>query len=83
MPLPVQTGRANAASSLYASAPDLAAFLIELAEPRLQDIHATEKMTAPSQRIDDVAAWGLGIGVERHARGRDLWQWAPIPARRV
>lgn len=79
LPLPVQTGPANAASSLYASAPDLAAFMIELARPRLADVHATEKMTTAQQRIDGIAAWGLGIGVETHARGRDLWQWGSNP----
>lgn len=79
LPLPVQTGPANAASSLYASAPDLAAFMIELARPRLGDLNATAEMTKAQQRIDDVASWGLGIGVERHARGRDLWQWGSNP----
>lgn len=79
LPLPVQTGGANAASSLYASAGDLAAFMIELARPSLGDAGATTAMTTALERIDDVASWGLGIGVERHARGRDLWQWGSNP----
>lgn len=79
LPLPTETGPANAASSLYASAPDLARFLIELAKPTLGNIAATNEMTTAQQRIDDVASWGLGIGVERHAKGRDLWQWGSNP----
>jgi CubicO group peptidase (beta-lactamase class C family) len=78
IPLPVDD-TANAASSLRASAPDLARFMIELAKPQLGDTAATAEMTKPHQRIDDIASWGLGIGVERHAKGRDLWQWGSNP----
>lgn len=78
LPLPA-SNEANAASSLYATAPDLASFMIELAEPTLGDVAATHEMTTAHQRIDDVASWGLGIGVERHAKGRDLWQWGSNP----
>jgi hypothetical protein len=45
----------------------------------LGDRVATQQMTTAQHRIDDVAAWGLGIGVERHAQGRDLWQWGSNP----
>jgi CubicO group peptidase (beta-lactamase class C family) len=78
LPLPTDD-TANAASSLRASAPDLARLMIELAKPTLGDTAATSEMTRPHQRIDDIAAWGLGIGVERHAQGRDLWQWGSNP----
>lgn len=78
LPLPAGPA-ANAASSLYASAPDLARFLIELAQPTLGDTAATREMGTVQVRIDDVAAWGLGIGVETHAKGRDLWQWGSNP----
>jgi CubicO group peptidase (beta-lactamase class C family) len=78
LPVPVDE-TPNAASSLHASAPDLARFLIELARPTLGNRVATQQMTTAQHRIDDVAAWGLGIGVERHAQGRDLWQWGSNP----
>src|SRR5690606_31552562 len=65
----------NAASSLKATAGDLARFLVELARPTIGDARATRAMGVASQRIDDVSAWGLGIGVERHAAGRYLWHW--------
>lgn len=79
-PLPLPTDdTANAASSLHASAPDLARFLIELTKPTISDTAATAEMTKAHQRIDAVASWGLGIGVERHANGRDLWQWGSNP----
>jgi CubicO group peptidase (beta-lactamase class C family) len=78
LPVPIDE-TPNAASSLHASAPDLARFLIELATPTLGDLAATREMTAAQHRIDDIAAWGLGIGVERHAKGRDLWQWGSNP----
>ena len=79
LPLPAGPDEANAASSLHATAPDLAKFLIELAKPSLADTGATRRMTTAQQNIDRVGAWGLGIGVERHPRGRDLWQWGDNP----
>lgn len=77
-PLPIPliartTVRANAASSLHASAPDLARFLI------LLGTSAPAEMTRAHRNIDAVSAWGLGIGVERHASGRDLWHWGSNP----
>jgi hypothetical protein len=32
-------------------------------------------MLAPATRIDEALSWGLGWGLERHARGEFFWQW--------
>jgi Beta-lactamase len=36
-------------------------------------------MTAMPREIDARSGWGLGIGIERHGRGRDLWHWGSSP----
>ena len=72
VPLPtMETGPANAASSLRATASDLARFLLYMAK--------NEEMTRIHRTIDAKSAWGLGIGIERHARGSDLWHWGSNP----
>ncbi len=82
LPIPLPTmeiGPANAASSLRATAPALAGFMIELSQPRTLDAAAVARMTRASRTIDARSAWGLGIGIEHHARGRDLWHWGSNP----
>ncbi len=76
MPIPLiarTSVRANAASSLHASASDLARFLI------LLSTSAPAEMTRAHRNIDAVSAWGLGVGIERHRGGRDLWHWGSNP----
>jgi CubicO group peptidase (beta-lactamase class C family) len=80
IPLPTaETGPANAASTLRATAPALAAFMIELSRPRTLDPDAVRTMTRVHRTIDGRSAWGLGVGIERHARGVDLWHWGSNP----
>jgi len=55
LPIPVDA-TPNAASSLHASAPDLARFLLELARPTLGDPGATRAMASAQQRLDGVSA---------------------------
>jgi CubicO group peptidase (beta-lactamase class C family) len=75
-PIPTEPGpQPSAVGSLRASAPDLAAFLIELAEPQ----HLSEDLAAQI-RIPQVSAgsdmsWGLGPGIQHGVQGDSLWQY--------
>ncbi len=67
--------RASAVGSLRTSAPDLAAFLIELADPQYmsQDL-ALQIRTAQVSAGRDMS-WGLGPGIQHNSQGDALWQY--------
>jgi CubicO group peptidase (beta-lactamase class C family) len=67
--------RASAVGSLRTSAPDLAAFLIELADPQYmsQDLALQIRTSQVSAGRD--MSWGLGPGIQHNSQGDALWQY--------
>jgi CubicO group peptidase (beta-lactamase class C family) len=64
----------GAVGSLRTSAGDLAAFLIELAEPRYLGNDLASQISTPQVSIDQDFSWGLGPGIQRSEQGDSLWQ---------
>jgi CubicO group peptidase (beta-lactamase class C family) len=66
---------AGAASSLRATAGDMATFLIELSDPKHLCIDLTTQLRSPQVRLSDDISWGLGPGIQHSQFGDALWQW--------
>lgn len=64
----------SAVGSLRTSAPDLAAFLAEVAAPQLVNAEIATQLHTPQIAISDDFSWGLGIGVQHSDQGDALWQ---------
>lgn len=69
----------NAASSLRATAGDLANFLIELMEPRHLDKALMAQMQTSQVKVNEHISWGLGIGIQHSAHGESIWHWGSNP----
>ena len=66
---------ASAAGSVRATVGDMAAFLIELSNPRyLSSGMATQLQTSQVKLSSDLS-WGLGPGIQHSQQGDALWQW--------
>ncbi len=75
VPVPkLDSNRASAIGSLRSSAPDLAAFLIELAKPRLLSDSLASQMVSVQTPINRDFSWGLGPGIIHTPDGDALWQ---------
>jgi hypothetical protein len=84
VPIPdAAPAQGNAASSLRASAGDLARFLLEAARPTRLPPELGGAYSAPQVRIDEQIAWGLGIGVQTAPGGRAVFHWGRNPAVRA
>lgn len=66
---------AGAASTLRATAGDLATFLIELSDPQYLSIELADQLQSPQVQLADQMAWGLGPGIQLGQDGKALWQW--------
>jgi CubicO group peptidase (beta-lactamase class C family) len=66
---------ANGAGSIRATAGDMAAFLIELADPQYLDPATATQLRTPQARLSQELSWGLGAGIQHSQRGDALWQW--------
>jgi CubicO group peptidase (beta-lactamase class C family) len=64
----------GAVGSLRASAPDLATFLIELADPRYLKPEIAAQIGTVQIEDNESFSWGLGIGIQHSAHGDALWQ---------
>jgi CubicO group peptidase (beta-lactamase class C family) len=74
-PVPrVLSPQPSAVGTLRASAPDLAAFLLELADPQVLSAEIAEQMRAPQVGAGRDMSWGLGLGIAQAAEGDALWQ---------
>lgn len=69
----------NVASSMRATAEDLAHFLIELAAPQHLDMDLIDRMRTPQVTVDEHISWGLGIGIQHSVHGESLWHWGSNP----
>jgi CubicO group peptidase (beta-lactamase class C family) len=80
VPLPeLGARRVNAAASLYASAPDLARLLIEIARPGALSFDVTGALVTPQQAVNRDVSWGLGIGLASTPRGPVAWHRGAAP----
>jgi CubicO group peptidase (beta-lactamase class C family) len=66
--------QASAIGSLRTSAPDLAAFLIELAEPEYLSQDLAAQIRTPQMSAGRDMSWGLGPGIQHGEQGDALWQ---------
>ena len=74
IPTPQKPARfPSAAGSMWASAPDLAAMMIELSHPRHLPEDIIAQMTAPQIAVNPDLSWGLGIGIQHSQQGDSLW----------
>ncbi len=64
----------SAIGSLRASAPDLAAFLIELANPRYLGEDIASQIDSTQVKINQDFSWGLGVGIQHSMYGNAIWQ---------
>ncbi len=65
---------ASAIGSLRASAPDLATFLIELANPRYLSEDIASQIDSTQVNINQDFSWGLGVGIQHSMYGNAIWQ---------
>jgi CubicO group peptidase (beta-lactamase class C family) len=66
---------AGAASSVRATACDMATFLIELSNPRFLSEDTAEQLRTPQVKLAADLSWGLGPGIQHSSQGDALWQW--------
>jgi CubicO group peptidase (beta-lactamase class C family) len=71
--------RGNAASSLRATASDLARFLIELMDTEHLSRDMMAQMQTPQVKANEHVSWGLGIGIQHSTHGESLWHWGSNP----
>lgn len=68
------SSEASAIGSLRSTAPDLAAFLIELANPRYLSEGIASQIDSAQVNINQDFSWGLGIGIQHTIYGDAIWQ---------
>ena len=68
------SSEASAVGSLRSTAPDLAAFLIELSNPRYLSRDIASQIDKPQIDINQDFSWGLGIGIQHTVYGDAIWQ---------
>jgi CubicO group peptidase (beta-lactamase class C family) len=73
----------NAASSLRASAPDLARFAIELAWPTRLSPGLARELQREQIRAGENIGWGLGVALLHSSHGDALWHWGSNPGSRT
>jgi len=64
----------SAVGSLRTSAPDLATFLIEVANPQHMKADLGVQMRTPQVSAGSDMSWGLGPGIQHSEDGNALWQ---------
>ncbi len=68
-------GTANAAASLHTTGPDYGRFLAALLNHRGLKAATVAAMMVPQVSVDSGVSWGLGVGLQRTARGLEFFQW--------
>ena len=63
----------SAAGSMWASAPDLAALMVELSDPQYLNADIAAEMKAAQINVNPDISWGLGIGIQHSEDGDSLW----------
>jgi hypothetical protein len=73
VPVPAIPAKANAASSMHATAGDLARFLIAVSD-------SSPAMLDPRVPVSEHLSWGYGVGVQRGSLGNAIFHWGRNPA---
>jgi len=74
-PVPINnSGEASAIGSLRSTAPDLAAFLIQLTNPQYLSKDISSQIDSAQVNINQNFSWGLGIGIQHTIYGDAIWQ---------
>lgn len=68
------SSEASAIGSLRSTAPDLAAFLIELTNPMHLSQGIASQIDSAQVNINQDFSWGLGVGIQHTIHGDALWQ---------
>jgi CubicO group peptidase (beta-lactamase class C family) len=67
--------KVNAAGTMRTTVADLAAFLIEVSNPRYLSEEIATQMLHPQISASDDISWGLGLGIQHSQQGDAIWQW--------
>ena len=70
-----EAAKPGAASSIRATAADMARFTIELADPQYLSPETAAQMRTPQVSPRSDLSWGLGPGIQHSPEGDALWQW--------
>jgi CubicO group peptidase (beta-lactamase class C family) len=70
-----EAGKPGAASTVRATAADMARFLIEIADPQHLSPETAAQMHTPQVSLRSDLSWGLGPGIQHSPEGNALWQW--------
>jgi CubicO group peptidase (beta-lactamase class C family) len=66
---------ANAAGTVRAPVGEVAAFLMELSDPRHLSPEMAAEMRTAQVRLSPQLSWGLGVGIQHSRHGDALWHW--------
>jgi CubicO group peptidase (beta-lactamase class C family) len=70
-----EAAKPGAASTIRATAADMARFLIEIADPQYLSPETAAQMHTPQVSLRSDLSWGLGPGIQHSPEGDALWQW--------
>ena len=70
-----EAAKPGAASTIRATATDMARFLIEIADPQHLSPETAAQMHTPQVSLRSDLSWGLGPGIQHSPEGDALWQW--------
>jgi CubicO group peptidase (beta-lactamase class C family) len=70
-----EAAKPGAASTVRATAADMARFLIEIADPQHLSPETAALMRTPQVALHSDLSWGLGPGIQHSPEGNALWQW--------
>ena len=70
-----EAAKPGAASTIRATATDMAHFLIEIAHPQYLSPETAAQMHTPQVSLRSDLSWGLGPGIQHSPEGDALWQW--------
>jgi hypothetical protein len=70
-----EAAKPGAASTVRATAADMARFLIEIADPQHLSPETAAQMRTPQVSLRSDLSWGLGPGIQHSPKGDALWQW--------
>jgi hypothetical protein len=70
-----EAAKPDAASTVRATAADIARFPIEMAHPQYLSPETAAQMRTPQVPLSSDLSWGLGPGIQHSPEGDALWQW--------
>jgi CubicO group peptidase (beta-lactamase class C family) len=70
-----EAAKPDAASTVRATAADMARFLIEIADPQHLSSETAALMRTPQVSLRPDLSWGLGPGIQHSPEGDAVWHW--------